>query len=195
MMITRLKQQQFVTLASIFLLLVLVIQRVKSLLKLLLTKTVSGSLEDSRPLINLNKKWSRYDLKWPRITSNDLGWPITNHCLGNVRGCRITMYRSRSWFSLYVRFLWLDRIQKLWNRSRMAHFNLKIIPNRTNCNSNCSHSSKYLSSIYFLKTWSLARQVMWHIWTFDLLMPIWYFSITSNQSPNSIWTISQPLKK
>ena len=59
MMITRHKQQLFVMLELIFLLLVSVIQNVKNSLKSLPMKTASGNLDDSQPLINSNKKWSR----------------------------------------------------------------------------------------------------------------------------------------
>lgn len=138
MMITRLKQLLFVMLVSTFLLLVLVTLKKRNFLKLLLMKTAFGSLEDSQPLMDSNKKWSKYDLD---LTSVDLSFYI----LGNVCRSRITMYRSRSWFSLHARFLWLYRISQFRNRSRMAHFNFQIIPNRTNCHSNCSYSSKFLN--------------------------------------------------
>lgn len=140
MMITRHKQLLFVKLESTSLLLVLVTLKKKNFLKLLRMKIVFGSLEDSQPLMDSNKKWSRYDLD---LTSVDLSIDI----LGNVCRSRITMYRSRSWFGLHVGFFWFNRIPQFRNRSRMAHFNFKIIPNRTNCHSNCSYSSKLLARL------------------------------------------------
>ena len=135
MMITRHKPPLFVMLESTSLLLVLVTLKKRNFLKLLLMKTVFGSPEDSQPLMDSNKKWSKYVLDF---ASDGLLFDY----LGNVCCSRVTMYRSRSRFGLHVGFLWLYWISQFRNRSRMAHFNFQIIPDRTNCHANCSYPSK-----------------------------------------------------